>query len=385
MLLTRRKYLRIALFSDYFSDENLYGGGVGTVVVNLARELCRRGHAVYVFTTSPDHTKMIRCERNLQIFQYASIMRAWQTFISLSLLINPLKHDVDVVHIEGGLVASLSALLYSLIKRRPLIITVHHTGDVWKDPIKNLIVRLYEHSVFQVILRKARKIIVPSRFLLSQSKHLSKFEEKIVEIPNGINETVALALSKKEARKILGLPTDTKIILFVGALCRRKGVHVLISAAKEVVRKFTKCLFILVGCETEETPDLKELIRNKGLDEYIKLAGYVSEFRKKLYYRAADLFVLPSLSEGFGIVILEAAANGLPLVVSNLAVFKATVKNGFNGLISKKNDAKDLANKLLFLLENDHIREVLGRNALATVTEFSWKRVAEETLRVYEG
>jgi glycosyltransferase involved in cell wall biosynthesis len=379
-----KKPIKIALFSGYFNDKRQYGGGIGAVVANLAYRLSGIGHEVYVFTAHGQREK-IRHDLNLHIIQYPSLMKIRQEFISLDLLVKPLKYNVDVVHIQGGIIASISGLLYSIIRKKPLVVTVHHTGDVWKDPIKNFIVFLYECFILRMILEKACKIIIPSIYLLSQSKHLTRFKNKVIGIPNGVDiNSVTLAISKEEARKKLRLPPDIKIVLFVGALCKRKGVEVLIRAAEIIAKKFPKCLFILIGYETEETKYLKQLIKAKNLDKYVKLVGYVSDALKKMYYRAADMFVLPSLSEGFGLVLLEAGVNGLPLIVSDLPVFKILIRDGYNGLFSKRGDAEDLANKILYLLENESISIEIGENSRKLAISYSWERVAEETLKVYK-
>jgi glycosyltransferase involved in cell wall biosynthesis len=375
--------VKIALFSRSFHDKGQYGGGIGTVAANLAYELSGMGHKVYVFTAL-GWKERIKHSLNLHIIQYSSVIKVRQEFISLNLLIKPLKHDVDVVHIQGGIVASLSGLLYSIIRKKPLIITVHHTDDVWNNPVKNFILRLYDYCILRIILEKACKVIVPSIYLLSQSKHLTRFKDKIIEIPNGIDvDSATLAMSKEEARKKLKLPLNIRIVLFIGALCKRKGVHILIGAAEKVAKEFPECLFVLIGRETEETKDFKELVKIKGVDKHIKLVGYVPDALKKMYYRAADLFVLPSLSEGFGLVLLEAGINSLPLIVSDLPVFKVLVRDGYNGLFSKKGDVEDLANKILCLLKDENIAVEMGKNSKKLALTYSWDKTANETLKLY--
>lgn len=354
-------------------------------MANLAYELSRRGHKVYVFTAASSWKEKIEYNQNLYIFRHSSIMRAWQTFISLSLLIKPLMYEIDVVHIEGGIIASLSGFLYSVIKRKPLVITVHHMGDVWKDPIKQLIVRVFEKCILQTMLRKARKIIVPSKFLLLQSTNLSKFGDKIVPIPNGIDiSSIVLSISKEEARQRLKLPSNSKLVLFIGSLCRRKGIHLLLESVDGVIGRCPECLFLLVGTETREVKQFRELVKNKKLDRYVVFTGFVPESAKAMYYRVADLFVLPSLSEGFGLVVLEAAANELPAVVSDLPVFRTMVRDSFNGLIAKRNDPTDLTNKILYLLKNNQVRTAMGRNAKIMASHFSWSKTAKETERLYK-
>ena len=117
--------------------------------------------------------------------------------------------------------------------------------------------------------------------------------------------------------------------------------------------------------------------------ENINFMGFVDDNIKKLCYSAADIFVLPSRSEGFGIVLLEASAYGLPLVVSDLEVFRSVVQDGYNGLFTDREDEQDLASKIMSLLDNDDLRVKMGENAIERVQEFTWERVADETLTLY--
>ena len=390
MKITKRKKLRIGLFSDYFSDEESFGGGVGTVVASLAREFSKRGHIVYIFTTSNSFKEKSKKYKNCIVFKYSSIIRAWGSNLSIALLVKPLKYHIDIVHVQGGIVSLLSGLLYSVIKRKPLIITIHQMENSWKvfkDPIKRLLVLIIDELIFPLILKRANKIIVLSKYLLLQSKTLRNFIEKTIIIPNGINVdsySTFIGISKEDAREKLGLPIDYKIILFVGTICKRKGVHVLLNAATIVIKSYPKCLFIFIGPLSEESKQFIRLInKNDSLKKRIIFTGYVSEFTKKLYYRAADIFVLPSLIDAFPMVLLEASINGLPLIVSDLDAFKAIVRRGLNGFMTRRGDYVDLANKLVYILKNDAIRDFLGKNAERIARTFSWNKIAEKTLNVY--
>ena len=104
-----------------------------------------------------------------------------------------------------------------------------------------------------------------------------------------------------------------------------------------------------------------------------------------MYYRAADVFVLPSTisTEVFPIVLLEASASGLPMVVSDLDTFKCIVDDEYNGLFTKRKDEGNLADAIMYLLENQNVRERMGKNARKKVEDYSWEKVAEMTEKVY--
>ena len=375
--------MKIGLFTDYFTDTSSFGGGIGKVVNHLASGLAELGHKVYVFTNSSSNNDEVYINGNLAILKFARTLRIEGTDLSLRLLWEPLRHKIDIAHIEGGVLATLSGLLYSALRRTPLVITIHHTGDKWKNPIKNLILKTYELLVINIVLKKANKIIIPSKYLLLQSSLVKRYWKKTVYVPNGV-ESLPISLSKEEARKRLNIPNDIKVILFVGTLCRRKGVHILLNAARYVLSKYPRCTFILVGRETKEATEFRRTVeKDKLLSENVVFTGFVNEKLKNIYYRAADIFVLPSLSEGFGLVLLEAARYNLPLVVSDLPSFKIIIHDGYNGLFSRRGDPADLANKILYLLRNEKIAKRIGRNAGKLALRFSWRQTTNKTLGVY--
>ena len=107
---------------------------------------------------------------------------------------------------------------------------------------------------------------------------------------------------------------------------------------------------------------------------------------KPFYYKAADIFCLPSTmtTEVFPLVLLEASASEIPMVVSDLNTFKCIVENGYNGIIARRGDPEALANAIIYLLENEDTRKKMGKNARKKVEKYTWERIAEMTEKVYQ-
>jgi glycosyltransferase involved in cell wall biosynthesis len=290
------------------------------------------------------------------------------------------------VHLHlGSPHATLAALRYIKKRRKPFVVT-HHLDPEWNygSVIRRVFVFIYAKYYVKKALSKSDIIIALSKHFLNMSKFLSDYRTKIETIPNGINlEDFNTLYTKIEAREKLGLYLDDKIILFVGALTERKGPQVLLKAMPIILRDLPDSRLILVGSSTNYLKSLEKLAHDLGIESNIEFTGFVDDATKVMYYKSADVFVLPSFSEAFPIVILEASVCGLPLVVSNLEAFKTIVRDGHNGVFTKTGDEKDLAEKIVHLLKNEDVRNVMGENAREKVGDYSWDGVAEETENVY--
>ena len=390
--------MRIGLFTTLFPykkpfNEKAHGvkdyirGGVGEVVYNLSLKLAQLGHEICIFTTSADSEDYIEVYRNITLFRYGRRFKIADTDISLSLLNGALKYDFDVIHLHLGTPpATLAALRYIKKKRKPFVVTPH-TNPEWNygSIIRRILVFIYAKYYVKKALSKSDIIIALSEHFLNMSKFLGKYRNKIEIIPNGINlGDFDSPYSKIEAREKLGLPLDDKIILFVGTLTECKGPQVLLKAMPIILRDVPDSRLILAGSPTDYLKSLEKLAKDLGIESNVKFTGLVDGATKVVYYKSADVFVLPSFSESFGIVLLEASACGLPLVVSDLEVFRAIIEEGYNGLFTKTGDGKDFASKIIPLLKNEEERIRMGANAKEKVKDYSWEWIAEETEKIYE-
>ena len=132
--------------------------------------------------------------------------------------------------------------------------------------------------------------------------------------------------------------------------------------------------------------ELEKLSKKLNIEKNVKFSGFVDEDLKPLYYKAADIFCLPStnMGESFGIVNLEAMACGIPIISSKLGGIPDIVKDMENGMLVKPGDPESLADALIFLLENDDIRKKMGNDGRKKVEEYSWMKIAEKTEGIYE-
>lgn len=365
-------------------------GGVGRVAYNLALQMSKRGHEIFVFASSEDSKNSVEKYNDITIYRYGKNFTIGQAPISMDLLYKPLLSglDLDIVHTHmGNLPAPLTGYWYAKMKKKPLVISYH--GDSiggFGGMIRRSGVYLFNKYFCDKLLSGANIIIALSEQNLNESNFLKKYYKKIKIVTNGIDlKDFDILYSKEQCKKKLELPFDKIVILYVGNLTFRKGPQELIKAMKIVLEKVNNAYLILVG-EGALKKNLIDYTKELGLENQIRFAGYVTEFDKKMYYRSSDMFVLPSLSESFGLVLLEASAFGLPLIVSDLASFEAVVENRYNGLRTKICDPKDLSDKIIYLITDDRAREEMGKNARTRVENpsFSWENIARNTEEIYK-
>lgn len=369
---------------EKYSERYPYSG-LEVAAYNLALRMAKRGHEINVFTTSVDSKDIIEKYENRTIYRYGTNFRIFNRNISFNMLFKPLKNEVDIVHVHLD-ESILAALLYAKRKKVPLVVTYHGDMiDTYGGFISKTLVYFYNRLVNK-LLSNANVIISPSECYIDESKFLVKYRDKVVVIPNGINvDEFDIGYSKEECRDKLGLPLNNKILLYLGVIHPHKGPDVLLKAMPKIIKEVPNTELVFVGRETMKK-ELEMLSKKLGVDKHIKFAGFVEEHLKPLYYKAADVFVLPSVMkhESFGIVNLEAMACGIPIVASRIGGVPDVVKDRENGLLVQPKDSNELADAIIYLLENEEERKKMGKNGRKKVEDYSWERIAEMTEKIYE-
>lgn len=164
-------------------------------------------------------------------------------------------------------------------------------------------------------------------------------------------------------------------LLFVGRLVEKKGLHVLIESLAEIATAVPGVTLTVVG-DGPERAHLARRAKELRVDHRIQFAGAVSNSSLPPYYHDADLFIAPSLAEGLGVVLLEAAASKLPIVASNVGGIPDIVENGITGLLVPPGDSAELARAVIRMVRDRELRHSTARAAHAKVeSRFSWDAV----------
>jgi D-inositol-3-phosphate glycosyltransferase len=204
-------------------------------------------------------------------------------------------------------------------------------------------------------------------------------------IPCGIDLELFRPGDRVEARLRLGLDPERPVLLWVGRLERLKGVDILISAAAQLARRdFT--LLIVGGDERSGAlrSELKQQAEAEGIGANVRFSGAVPHDELPLYYSAADVCVVPSYYESFGLVAVEAMACGTPVVASRVGGLASTVVDGVSGYLIPWRCPEPFAEKLEVLLGNPELRANFSRAARRSVERFRWRSVALEIAGVYD-
>jgi D-inositol-3-phosphate glycosyltransferase len=202
-------------------------------------------------------------------------------------------------------------------------------------------------------------------------------------VPCGVDTDHFQPSDRAAARAAVGLDGDDPVILFVGRIVRLKGIDILVRAAAQLEGAFQ---LLIVGGDRKDASrkrELVELSRELGIADRIRFVDAVPHERLPLYYNAADVCVVPSYYESFGLVAVEAMACGTPVVASRVGGLKDTVQDGRTGYLVPWHCPEPFAERLELLLNNESLRMRLGLEARAVAERYRWSEVAASVEGVY--
>jgi len=258
---------------------------------------------------------------------------------------------------------------------KPLVVTAHG-GDVYDLPFRDA----WYNALARFVLAEADQIITVSRFNAEKLRSLGAPSNKLHVIPNGYDEKLFKPIPLYKAREILGLPLDKKILLSVGNLVDVKGHKYLIDAMSYVLKKRNDVILVIIG-----SGDLKENLEKKAkdldLNHNILFVGGKEHQEIPLWMNSCDLFVLPSLGEGFPTVIPEAMACGKPVVGTRVGGVPEAISSDEFGILVPPKDREALGQAILEALNHKwQSEDILGRAA----NKYSWSNIVEHILAVYQ-
>jgi glycosyltransferase involved in cell wall biosynthesis len=225
---------------------------------------------------------------------------------------------------------------------------------------------------------KADLIIAVSNRTKSQVMRLGADERKIRVVYNGVDRE-KFANAEADAVAAEAIKHGKKVVLFLGRLTEQKGPVQFLHAAKMVLSKNPEVLFVVAG-RGELLPLLINMSLQMGISKSVRFLGYVSDEDQRKIYKIADVYVMPSTSEPFGITALEAMSSGVPVIISKTSgvaeVVKSAIKVDFW-------DINAMAERILAVLSYSPLAHTMSRMSEREAEGHSWSQAADETLRVY--
>jgi len=394
--------MRIAQVSAHTSPLAPLGGretgGMNVYVLELSRELARLGYEVDIFTRLDGELprveeiapglRLIRIEAGPgEPIEKEEIVRYLPDFHrNMRKFAEAQPGGYDLIHShywQSGWAGALLARELDL----PHVVMFHTLGEV-KNRAR------FGEAEPKLRIRHERTIARRATAIVTASPHERQLLERYYgadpaamhTVPCGIDLDLFQPRDRGEARRRLGLSDEEAVILWVGRLEKLKGVEILVDAVAELERRdFT--LLIVGGDEraAEMRAELAAQSERAGIAGNVRFEGAVAHDSLPEYYSAADVCVVPSYYESFGLVAVEAMACGTPVVASRVGGLVSTVIDGVTGYLIPWRCPGPFAEKLEVLLENPELRRNFSRAAQKSVERFRWSTVGLHIADVYDA
>jgi len=372
-------------------------GGISPHVYNLSKSLARNGVKVCVVTCdfpgAPQHEVL----DGVEVFRVDSYKNPSPDFASWVYLMNMnmqkeaaaivrgLGGKVDIFHAHDWLVANAGIGLKHVF-RKPFMVTMHSTEVGRRNGIHTDYERMI-HETEAWLTYEAWKVICASDYMVLHVQWAFGLpSDKLVMVPNGVNPQDYADDGKTDLsqfRRRFALPEE-KLVLYVGRLVYEKGIHVLVNAVPKVLGK-VNAKFVIVG-NGYMKEQLSGIVKGFGLEHKVLFTGFVDDETLRNLQKCADVCVVPSLFEPFGIVALEAMAAKSPVVVSDTGGLSEIVEHDVSGVKVYPSNPDSLAWGITRVLADNGYANWLRTNAYRKIQErYDWNKIAEQTKKIYNN
>jgi D-inositol-3-phosphate glycosyltransferase len=245
------------------------------------------------------------------------------------------------------------------------------------------------------VLRRADRVVTATIAEVTQLRFLYKANaSKLVVIPPGVDVSHFYPISADEAKMYVGLKPEDRMVLFVGRIEPLKGLDTLIHAMSALqLQEKQRVHLAIIGGDPSASPRemsaemarLQKLCDDLAVGQTVVFLGKRDQDKLPYYYSAAELVVMPSHYESFGMVALEAMACGTPVIASEVGGLAYLVKDGETGFTIPDQEPDTLCEKISWLLNDHELHAAMSRRAVEYAQDYAWEKIANQILRVYEG
>jgi glycogen(starch) synthase len=367
-------------------------GGIARHVFGLAKALAKTGIDVGVVTLdfpgTPSYEevegfKVYRSKTEVGHPNFLTWTFLFNHFLEKQLAVANNDFDFDLIHIHDWLVAP-AGIGFKHLLNKPLVCTMHST-EHGRSSLHGPDSYMIDGMEWWACYEPARVIVTSNSMKGEVCGHFHVPGEKVDVIPNAIEvEKYAIGVDRWEVRRRFGVGDNEKLVLYVGRLMPQKGIEYLIRAIPRISWRFPEAKFVIVG-EGWMRSHLEWLANQSGQRWRINFTGFISDNDLVALTKSADVMVVPSVYEPFGIVALEGMAAGVPVVASQVGGLAEVVEHDKTGVYAYARSPDSIAWGVERVLSDRGYRDWLVKNAYETVkSRFSWEAVARQTVDVYK-
>ncbi|NTU98975.1 glycosyltransferase family 4 protein [Candidatus Falkowbacteria bacterium] len=384
-----QKKLNIAMVCDPID----YTAGAFVSTLLFADLLKSRGHKViFISAMSPQNKKPIDYYKGTKVYRFASVLlpkTEKQLYVSFptSRKIRKILSDEQIDILHNTIPTPSSVIATKVAKSMGVKIVTHshsqpeniflHLPKMMPKKALNVVYYKFMHWLY----RQADAVIYPSEFAKRMFPELHD-EVRSEVISNGVNIERFKKVDASRFFKKFELDRSKKHLLYVGRFHPEKSIETLINATPQIIKEYPESHVIMAGSGHMEDK-MKRLAKDVGMDKHITFCGRVNDEDLVLAYNAADIFVLPSLAELEGMVVLEAMACGDPILIADAKYSASTDFVKGNGFLFKAEDSGDLAEKALVLLRDEKLRQSMAEESLRASREYDINRSVDRILDLF--
>lgn len=373
--------------------------GAAIFSCHLAESLADRGHQVLVLAASDMGRSYCEEKGNLKVTRIISLSnpaRIGQRFMLWPFReVNAAleKFQPDLIHLHDPLQLTDIAIAYARKDHIPIVLTIHaHPGLVTSMlPDHPIIKSIAEQSLWGIATHLKDKVdawITPTETNARLVEQHTSIHPQVISNGIDLNDFPASPIpyqEKQELKDRLGMPGEARILLHVGRLDPGKNCAMVIKAANQVIKgDLSKNVHLLVVGDGIEKNTLQKQVESLGISERCHFPGYIRD--KKILsaiYRCSDLFLMTSAIETQGIVLLEAAASGLPIVAVDAAAIPEIVIHGVNGFLVRPGDFKSMAHRISEILNDGSMSDCMRLASRKMALQHDFEKSVEAHERIY--
>jgi len=295
----------------------------------------------------------------------------FNAFVLPYLIKTYLIHKFDILRVHNPYFIGPAAVAFKkLFPQVPLVVSYLHLEEGINHSIDRRVISYFDHII---TISQSTKDEIVDKLNYSASKISVTFP--------GVDKKFQPGSKSKELINKYRLKNKT-VLMFLGGLKPRKNLQFLLKVLEKINNKKVVLIFTGTGPLLNQ---LKTQTKQLDLNNQVVFTGYVSEHEKVSYYQLADILLLPSIKEGFGMTITEVGACGIPAIGADHYSIKEIIQNNQTGLLAKPNDLDDWTNKTIQLIKSDKLRQQMGKSAQKYIRDkFTWKKNIDTHIKIFK-